>query len=77
MLSCTTLKSYCLSVCKTDTSSDEPVIMSPLRVRAKSLFLVTALGLIIKTTLLEAAALSTSACDKPSRDLRSPINSST
>ena len=34
-------------------------------------------GLTRKITLLAAAAPSTRACDKPSRDLRSPRNSST
>ena len=73
----TTCKSYCFSVCNTETSSLEPVIMSPLLVSAKSFLRVTALGLTKNTTLLEAAALSTSACDKPSNDFKSPKNSST
>ena len=42
--------------------------MSPFLVVAKSFFLVTELGLTINTILEEAAALSTSACDKLSND---------
>ena len=66
-----------LPTCTTCTSSALPCTMAPFPAFAITEGLVVEDGLTRKITLLAAAAPSTRACDKPSRDLRSPRNSST
>ena len=58
-------------------SSGLPCMIAPLPACASEAGLVVELGDTVKITLAAAADPSTNACIKPSRDLRSPMNSST
>ena len=77
IMACTTEKSMCFSTFITVTSLARPSTKAPFAAFANVFARVMLPGSIMNSNLAAAAEPSTSACERPSRLMRSPMYSST